>query len=243
MKIVSWNCKFGFSEQKAIFIKKYNADIYVIQECLEKDLDDLNKYFKYKSFFCDNIEKSKYGIGIFSNVFDFQILPEHNTKYRYIVPYKIFNNENEHIIFSVWTKDKDENNKSIGYTEQVWKAINYDEYFKYFTGSIIFIGDFNSNNFWDKKYIEQKKPSHYDIINKLNEYGIESAYHKYNNCINGNENDPTLLWQMDKTKKFHIDYCFISKDYKINDIKIGSIEEWEEYKLSDHCPIIMKIEK
>ena len=31
MKIISWNCKFGFTEEKALFIKEYNADLYIIQ--------------------------------------------------------------------------------------------------------------------------------------------------------------------------------------------------------------------
>jgi endonuclease/exonuclease/phosphatase family metal-dependent hydrolase len=36
MKIVTWNCHFGFTEEKANFINKINADIYVIQETLEE---------------------------------------------------------------------------------------------------------------------------------------------------------------------------------------------------------------
>ena len=48
---------------------------------------------------------------------------------------------------------------------------------------------------------------------------------------------------MDIEKKFHIDYCFISNDYKINSINIGSLNEWNENKLSDHCPLIIEIEK
>ena len=241
MKIVSWNCKFGFTKEKAIFIKKYNADLYIIQECLENDLNHLNNIFKNKSFFCDDVE-SKYGVGIFSDVLNFKILPDHNPNYRYIVPYKIFNEKREFVLFSIWTKDQDESGKKIEYTEQTWKAINYNGYLKYLTGSILLIGDFNSNNFWNEKYIKQKKPSHNDIIEKLKQYGIESAYHKFNNCIDGNEKDPTLLWQMDKNKKFHIDYCFISNDFKLNSVNIGSIKEWEENKLSDHCPLMVEIE-
>ena len=242
MKIVSWNCRFGFSEEKAKYIKNYEADLYVIQECLEKDLDSVKNYFINKSFYCDNVE-SKYGVGIFSDIYSFQILPEHNLNFRYIVPYKIYNDDTDFILFSIWTKDKDEKNNKIEYTEQTWKAINYEDYKKYLSKSIILIGDYNSNNFWDKKYIQQNKPSHNDIITKLENYGIESAYHKFYNCIDGNEIDPTLLWKMDKNNKFHIDYCFISMDYRINNIKIGSIEDWEKNKLSDHCPLIVDISK
>ena len=241
MKIVSWNCKFGFSEQKMEYIKKYDADLYIIQECIEKDFENIKKIFTNYSFFCDDIE-SKYGVGLFSNKYNFKILPEHNKKYRYIVPYKIFDDNSQFVLFSIWTKDKDENNKKIEYTEQTWNAINFDDYCKYLSGPVILIGDFNSNNFWDKNYISKKVHSHNNIIEKLLEYNIESAYHKFNNCINGNEKDPTLLWQMDVNKKFHIDYCFTSNDFTIKNVNIGSIKEWEENKLSDHCPLIIELE-
>jgi len=241
MKFVSWNCKVGFTEQKAEYIKKYNADFYIIQECIEKNFSNINKYFKNYSFFCDNID-SKYGVGLFSDKYEFKILPEHNVNFRYIVPYKIFNNDYEFILFSIWTKDKDENNKKIAYTEQTWKAINFEGYKKYLSNSIILVGDFNSNNFWEKNYNANKVHSHNNIIEKLNEYNIESVYHKYNNCINGNEKDPTLLWKMDINNLFHIDYCFISKNYKIISVNVGSIKEWEVNKLSDHCPLIIEVE-
>jgi len=192
MKILSWNCKFGFTEEKALFIKKYNADLYVIQECLENDLIIINKIFKNKTFYSDNVE-SKYGVGIFSDEFNFSIMPDHSSDFRYIVPYKIYNDKRDFILFSVWTKDKDQNGNKIGYTEQTWKAINYDKYTKYLSSTIILIGDFNSNNFWNENYLKQKKPSHNDIINKLKKYNIESAYHKFYNCIDGEEKDPTLL--------------------------------------------------
>jgi exonuclease III len=241
MKIVSWNCKFGFPAKKAEYIKKYNADLYIIQECTENDFEGLFKISKNVRFYCDNID-SKYGVGLFSDVFNFEILSEHNINYRYIVPYKVFNNEWEFILFSIWTKDKDENNIKIEYTEQTWKAINFDGYKKYFFGSVILIGDFNSNNYWNNKYISNNVHSHNDIIQKLKEYNIESAYHKYNNCINGNEKDATLLWKMDINNKFHIDYCFLSKDFTIKNVTIGSLNDWEENKLSDHCPLIIEIE-
>jgi hypothetical protein len=46
-------------------------------------------------------------------------LHKHNLNFRYIVPYKIFNNDYEFILFSIWTKDKDENNKKIEYTDRL----------------------------------------------------------------------------------------------------------------------------
>ena len=235
MRIVSWNSKVGFSLEKAKYIKRYNADLYVIQECAEANLDKLEAYFINRTFYCDYVD-SKYGIGLFSDKFNFKILPEHNSRFRYIVPYKIFNKECEFVLFAIWTKNKDEKNREIVYTEQTWKAITYDGYQKYFKSSVIMLGDFNST---DKL---KQIPPHSQLINKLKKYGIESAYHQYHNCMDCDEIAPTLFWTMNKEKKYHCDFCFVSSDYKLKNIFIESAEEWEKHKLSDHCPLIIDIE-
>jgi exonuclease III len=242
MKLVSWNCKCGFTAPKAEFIRKYDADLYIIQECTEENFENIKNEFCKVSFFCDDVE-NKYGVGMFSNKFEFKILPEHNKKFRYIVPYKIYSNSCEFILFSIWTKDKDENKDKIKYTEHIWKAINFDGYKNYLHDSVILVGDFNSDNNLDKTYISNRVHSHNDIVGKLREYNIESVYHKYYNCINGNEKDPTLLWKMDMNNKFPIDYFFVSDDFKIRDVNVGSLKEWEENKLSDHCPLIVELDK
>ena len=243
MKIVSWNCgeatsKEIFSEEKAAYIDDYAADIYVIQECTENDVKNLNKFKKNKKFYCDKpIIDSPYGIGIFSDKFNIELLSDHNPEFRYFLPYRIFNHEFEFALFAVWTKGKDKNNKDVEYTVQTWGAINHEPYKKYLNGPIILIGDFNSNNYWDKDYKSNKEPSHNDIIEKLREYNIESAYHKYYNCINGNEKEPTEFYLMDENKKYHVDYCFASGNFSITDVKVGSLAEWRKTKYSDHCPI------
>jgi endonuclease/exonuclease/phosphatase family metal-dependent hydrolase len=237
-KIVSWNCRFGFDKNKVEYIKKYLADIYIIQECTKDDIEFLKDVHKYCMWYGDNID-SKYGIGIFSNDFKMELLQDFNPDFRFVIPFKIYDENNEFYIFVVWTKDKDKNNKKIEYTEQTWNAINYKNYEEILSGNVILIGDFNSNNYWNKQYKQKKIPSHKDIINKLKEYKIESAYHKYYNLEDGNEKDATLFWQMDKNKRFHIDYCFISNNFKINNVQIENSEEWEKNKYSDHSPLIV----
>jgi len=241
MKIISWNCKFGFTELKASYIEKYKADLYVIQECTYEDIENIKTSKQNCIWYGDNID-SKYGIGIFSDMYKIKLLNEHNNKFRFIIPFEISNKNISFILFAVWTKDKNKDCKKVEYTKQTWNAINYKGYEKFLKNSIILIGDFNSNNYWDKEYTRKKVPSHNDIINKLKEYGIESAYHKYNNVIDGNESEPTLLWKMDKENKFHIDYCFISKDINLLNINIGTLLEWENTKHSDHCPLIIELE-
>ena len=39
MRMVSWNCHYGFAGKKPETIKKLSADILVIPECREKDME------------------------------------------------------------------------------------------------------------------------------------------------------------------------------------------------------------
>ena len=234
MKILTWNCKLGFSKKKAEYIKSKIADLYVIQECQQQDLIELDFIFKNKSFYCDIIE-SNFGVGLFSDTLNFEILPEYNPCFRYIIPYRVFNDKTQFILFAVWTKDKDISNAKIEYTQQTWKAICFSKYQKYLQDSVILIGDFNSTN------KQKQQPHNSQIFAKLKEYGIESAYHKIHACSDYDEEAPTLLWQMKKEQKFHCDYCFVSSDYKINSVNIGSVDEWEKMKFSDHLPVIVDL--
>ena len=238
MKIVSWNCRSGFTEKKALYIDKYSADIYVIQECTKENVDTLKDFKKHSIWYGDNID-GKYGIGIFSDTYSIELLPEMNPDFRYVIPFRVYNINHSFILFAVWTKEKDKNSKNIKYTKQTWNAINFEDYKNIFNGPVILVGDFNSNNFWDNEYQRNKVPTHNDIINKLKEYNIESAYHKFFNCEDGFEKDPTLLWQ---NQTFHIDYCFVSSNFEINNVQIESVEELKNAKLSDHCPLIVDVE-
>lgn len=241
MKIVSWNCSFGFTRKKAEYISKNNADLYVIQECTEDDLKNISYIWKTCLWYGDYID-GKYGVGILTNNYEIKLSDKHIKDYRYIVPYEISTNEFNFTLFSVWTKDCDNDKKKITYTEQTYSAITDENYKSLLNNPSILIGDFNSNNFWDKEYKRKKVPTHNDIITKLRKFNITSCYHKFNNCEDGNEPDPTLLWQYKINQKFHIDYCFASSDFNLKNVAIGSLDEWEKIKISDHCPLIVNLE-
>ena len=117
MKIISWNCygatdKKGFSKEKINYITKFEADIYIIQECKDDDINNLNK--KYKKSCCDKVY-SDYGIGIFSDIYNITKQPEHNRNFRYLVPFKISKNKFEFTLFVVWSKNRDKNSCKAGY--------------------------------------------------------------------------------------------------------------------------------
>lgn len=75
----------------------------------------------------------------------------------------------------------------------------------------------------------------------LKEIGIESIYHNFYNEQQGSETIPTLYFQKNAKKFYHIDYIFTPKNikYNIERFEIGQPKDW--ILLSDHMPILCEI--
>jgi exonuclease III len=229
MRIISWNCQGAF-RKKADLILALHPDILIIQEC-----EHLDKYvLKEKSmgssyWYGDSKHK---GICIYSfNDYKFELLPEFNPKFRYILPISVTRLTQSFTLFAIWAMNNVENHRAR-YIGQVWLAINY--YADLLTGSTILIGDFNSNRIWDRK---SRVGNHSDVVEKLANNNIHSTYHRYFAIEHGQERKPTFFLQRNLSKAYHIDYCFASVDFidRVQDIKIGDYEKWIPY--SDHVPV------
>jgi len=233
MRIISWNCRYGFSGKKNEIIMEDSPDILVIQECMYQNCVEMGNLYKNKIWYGDG-KDSLLGIGMFSNKYSFELLPRHfyDSDFRYIVPYMVKNNNEKYTILVVWTKEKIKNDikHCLSYVENIHMAIDY------FKGllptSTIIIGDFNSNKKWDNDY--KNKNNHSSLIEKLNNLQMI-------NCADNFNNNDTYYY-MFKGKAFSVvdDYCFVSKNLTVNNYKVGDPEKYLEY--SDHCPIIIDIE-
>jgi exodeoxyribonuclease-3 len=236
MKLITWNCQGAF-RKKAETILLQRPDILVIQECEHPDklkfsltTQSTNDIYWYS-------DGGKKGIGIFSySDYKFELLPEFNPMFRYILPLRVTSNKKIFTLLAVWAMNNKEN-REARYIGQVWLAINY---YKNLLGtSTILIGDFNSNKIWDYK---DRVGTHSDVVNNLAKKNIHSVYHKHFDIEHGKENQPTFFLQRNKDKPYHIDYCFTSEDLfdKITNIEIGTYENWITH--SDHTPMIINFD-
>ena len=221
MKIISWNCNRAFRNKFSI-IQKYDADIYVIQEC-----ENPKKYPKEFSQFLTNYvwvgENENQGLGIFAKP-NIKMVNNDWPVYclRHFVSVKI--NDCFDLV-GVWA--------SPPYIEEyfIYQSINID---KYGEGTIL-IGDFNSNAIWDK---DHGKRNHSVVVEQLKSKNIVSAYHM-SGIQHGKEKDSTFYLHRNIEKKFHIDYCFLNpRNFK--SFVIYESESWLKY--SDHMPIQVELE-
>ena len=107
------------------------------------------------------------------------------------------------------------------------------------SGTLI-VGDFNSNTIWDEW---DRWWNHSDVVNELKELDIESIYHKLTGEQQGKESKPTLYFQRNLSRPYHIDYIFGAKKFaeRTKNLEVGQADKW--LKLSDHMPIICEIEQ
>ncbi|MDR3302211.1 MAG: endonuclease/exonuclease/phosphatase family protein [Spirochaetaceae bacterium] len=222
MRIVSWNCRYGFKPEKAQSIAEYKPDILVIQEITKTEHDVLKSAWKYKNWYGDDVdEKSDIGISVFSNKYKIDFTPEFNRDFRYVVPYHVTGEGKDFILFAVWTK-----NSSHSYDENVKKAFAF--YKNLIQNNAVFIGDFNTF-------------SHND--NDLEK--LEAALKPLCNCAKESENK-TVTYFHNGTNSGTNDFCFATENM-VKSAKMTILSDgWEKtensqrwHGLSDHCPIIV----
>ncbi len=235
MKIVTWNCNGAF-RKKFENISALNADVYVIQEC-ENPIESKDK--KYQEWAVNHIwigDNKNKGLAVFAKPEIRLERLEWTNQFRdhlvkHFLPCKI--NE-EFNLLAVWTHRN--NSPNFGYIGQLWKyiQINKDK-----LNDSIIVGDFNSNTIWDEW---DRWWNHSDVVNELEQLGIESFYHKFKREPQGKETKATLYFQRKLTRPYHIDYIFGSQKFinRIINIEVGQFDNWIVF--SDHMPIISEIE-
>ena len=219
--------------KKANCILHYNPDILIVPECEHPDKLRFNVDTRKPNdvlWFGTNQNK---GLGIFSySDYKFQLLDFYNPEFKMIIPIKVSHIKFDFMLFAIWANHPQDPDGQ--YIEQVWKAIHYyADHIK--NTKTILAGDFNSNSIWDKL---RRVSNHSNVVKHLEKKGIYSSYHLYYKQKQGKEKHPTLYLYRHKDKPYHIDYCFVSKDFakKLNSVEIGDYDTWIKY--SDHVPLI-----
>jgi exonuclease III len=236
MRIVSWNCQGAFRE-KASEIAAYRPDVAVIQECEHEEI-----LYKQKNFPRPVTIKSfgelKYkGISIMSYTgLDLELNKSYDPSIQYCIPLRVKGPSSFNMI-AVWTQNHE--NKNESYVGQAYKAImHYRNFIR--SADTILIGDFNSNQIWDK---ERSIGNHMDVVNELKNMGIVSLYHVLKDEKHGAESEFSFFMNRKREKPYHIDYCFAPESWlcRVKTFKIDDYSNWCDK--SDHSPLFIEFQK
>ena len=231
MKILTWNCN-GALRRKFNFLKQFDADILIIQECENPGVTLDKNYKEWAKNYLWAGENNNKGLGIFAgDRIIMKILNWKTDGLKYFIACKINNDFN---LLGTWCHGA--NIRTFGYIGQLWK---YLQLHKKKLNKCLIAGDFNSNVIWDKR---DRWWNHGDVVKELKELKIESLYHKYNEAEEeGKESQPTFYLHRDLKKPYHIDYVFASDGFfeSLKLVSIGQPEKW--IGLSDHMPVFCEV--
>ena len=109
------------------------------------------------------------------------------------------------------------------------------------SGPTILAGDFNHNVSWDATMPHAKQ--HARTLDATRQASLASAYHHHFGEAQGAESTPTLHWRGAGQKTYHIDYAFIPDEWlpRLQDVSVGSKQEWIDSRLSDHVPLVVEL--
>lgn len=237
MRIFNWNCNMAFRKKtEAALI--FNPDLIVLQE--NEDPAKFPEEFLelYPNYIFKGQNPNK-GIALLAKEsFQLSLVPDYTGYHKYIVPIQVESENSSFILFAIWAQDnkKDPHKRYIG---QVWLALQ--KFKSYLRQPSILVGDFNGNSIWDRGKKRSKRVADFtQVVKFLERRDIYSLYHQQTGEAFGEESQLTLALLKNLAKPFHLDYCFVSKEFLLEShIEIGKPEAW--LKLSDHMPLIIDL--
>ncbi len=242
MRLIAWNCNMAL-HRKYEALLSLAPDIAVISECAEPET--VQAKLKGQSLPTEVVwvgQNQHKGLAVLAfNDYKVSLLDSYDSALRYIMPVSI-GGPHAFNLMAVWAQ-----NASAGITRKDQPGpfrTALDQFKDLFTTSpTVAAGDFNNNVIWDRPGWPINQA---DAIEILATYGLVSAYHAVMHEAQGQETIPTHYWR-DRKKDgptYHLDYIFMPRDWvnKLNEMSVGTFEDWCGNKLSDHVPVVIDVE-
>ena len=123
------------------------------------------------------------------------------------------------------------------YVDDVMRTLKaYDRVLR--SGPAIVMGDLNSGT--NLAGTKSCNKGHSRILDTLAGLGLVSAYHAFHHCDHGQETHATYRHQRNRSKPWHIDFCFVPAGWAVVGVEVLDGEEWETR--SDHLPLKVDVQ-
>ena len=226
MRLVTWNCGAGALEKKLPHLTELAADVCVLQECSAPRAPA--KHARWAG------DRGKKGVAIIaSGAWRVRRRVPRARVPRYIVPFDV-DGPVPFIVLAVWSKP----HRRFPYVEGIHEAVRIYRSLIASRPTVI-LGDFNSNPIWDHQHRDGW--SHSALVERLGNLGLVSAYHAFHGETAGKETRATYYHTWNRRKPFHIDYCFLPRDWaaKLRHVEVGGFNAWKHR--SDHRPLVVDL--
>lgn len=232
MRVAAWNCRQGV-DRKINAITRLEADVVVVPECAASPrlAREPGVSFEWLGTYAPK------GLGVFGfNGWTVARLEEETDPWCLPLRVESPSAATSFTLLAVWTVTPRQGVPS--YAEQFARTIDQwadslaDE-------SVAIAGDLNAS---------MQGPSeraHRSNLDRLKELGTDSAYHSHYASAHGAEEAMTLRWigRGGAARYYHCDFVFLSNALQpfLAGAQVGSVSDWIEAGLSDHCPVIVDL--
>ena len=226
-RIATWNCYRGEAQSRAEFLWRLGAEIAILQECGQPEAEHA---------VCGwNGPRPAQGVAILTTG-RFQLA--HSSAPLKAGTYGISGEVSGPVdlrVMGIWAHRS--RTPAISYVQSVLGTLGlHDDLLQQ---PVVIAGDFNSNAIWNGT---RKRINHATLVARLAEMGLVSAYHEFFGESHGSESRPTHYFLRDEGRPFHIDYCFVPREWigAIRAVEVGSYLDWRDQ--SDHMPLIVELD-
>jgi len=223
MRIVAWNCCRGPMAKKAAALEGLRPDVAIVSEALEPEEESAQLHW-YPS------NASRLGIQIRSyGPYTLRRLKRAELP-NCVVPVRVRGPVNFNLL-AVWTWP------APSYTKAFLNGLS--AYARLLSGGpTVVAGDFNGNPVFDQR--KQRVKWWTMGFDQLQQVGLVSAYHEFNEVAYGQEIHATHHFLRKPDRPFHIDFCFVPMAWARSqlDVQVAHGPAWSA--LSDHFPLIVE---
>lgn len=225
MRVATWNC-CGKFRQKAQHVASLKPDILAVQEvealgAAPKFSGDFQPTFSHRAV----LRPLRKSIGMFSYT-DTSL--EALCVMSGVRCYRARHHEHQFQVMAVWTSVSAKGTQDY---HQLHEALDHHDGWIRQMPTIV-LGDFNQSACY------KGWPTLQTLLDGL---GLASAYHNFFHEDFGKETRPTHFHHGKEEKPFHLDYCFLPKEWipMIDRVEVGTYSEWGQ--ISDHVPLIVDL--
>lgn len=226
MRIVSWNCNLTL-QRKLPALLALDPTVAIVQEC-ERDLQVPDGY----TYLWRGVNPKK-GLGVLARDVAAHVAPEASDQWAFFLPV-VLPTLNLRLL-AVWAFNHRAAKFIPSRTGMALPVIN--SLSPWLTeGRSLVAGDFNNNAGWDTL---RGKNNFSEIHSRLEQLGLKSSYHSARSEAIRTESTMTHFFQKNVARGFHIDYCYVHRSLKIEEVSLPAFEAW--LIMSDHIPLVVTV--
>jgi exonuclease III len=233
MRLMTWNCRVGGFRKKAKHIAPFRPDVLAVQEV--EPLDNVLLFAgDEQPTFRDRIGDPAFlrrAIGVFSYT-DVELAPVDRAACQYCFRrHQVRRGALSFQVVAVWTWATE--SRETAYRQAIDGVREHSSWIS--QAPTVILGDFNDNGSY-------RGTRWSELLELLQPLGLVSAYHEHFQEPFGSETRPTHYFKGIQSSPFHLDYCFVPKDWArhIKDVHVGAYDEWRG--VSDHVPLIVDLD-